>query len=105
MNRTFFRFASVAVLLVAISFVMIPTAEARGLSSSQRAVTSSTDLWSAALAWLSNLLPGGPAGQRGGLTHQSSASTSTTGTGTGGGGYTVNTGSCIDPMGGTKCNL
>ena len=31
MNRTFFRFASVAVLLLAISFVMIPTAEAREL--------------------------------------------------------------------------
>ena len=104
MNRTFFRVASVAVLLLAISFAMIPAAEARGLSNSQRAVTSTNDLWSAALAWLSSLLPGGQAGQRAGLTHQSSASTTLTGTGTGGG-YTTNTGSCIDPMGGAKCTL
>jgi hypothetical protein len=102
MNRTFFRFASVAVMLLAISFVMLPTAEARGLSGSQRTVTNTNDLWSTALAWLANLLPGGHAGQGAGLSHQSSAST-TTSTGTGGG-YTVNTGSCIDPMGG-KCNL
>ncbi len=104
MNRTFFRFVSVAALLLAITFVTLPTAEARGLSGSQRAVTSTNDLWSTAIAWLTNLLPGGHAGQRGGLGHLSSASTTTIGTGTGGGGYTVNTGSCIDPMGG-KCTL
>lgn len=104
MNRTFFRFVSVAALLLAITFVTLPTAEARGLSGSPRTVSSTNDLWSTALAWLTNLLPGDHAGQRGGLSHLSGASTSTTGTGTGGGGYTVNTGSCIDPMGG-KCSL
>ena len=103
MNRTFFRFVSVAAMLLAITIVTLPTAEARGLSGSQRTVTNTNDLWSTAIAWLTNLLPGGNAGQGAGLTHQSSAS-STTGTGTTTGPtYRVNTGSCIDPMG--KCNL
>jgi hypothetical protein len=102
MNRTFFRFVSVAAMLLAITFVTLPTAEARGLSGSQRAVTHTNDLWSTALSWLANLLPGGNAGQGAGLTHQSSAATTDTTTTTGG--YRVNTGSCIDPNG-LKCTV
>ena len=104
MNRNFFRFVSVAALLLAIIFVTLPSAEARGLSGAQRAVTNTHDLWSTALAWIANLLPGGHTGQGAGLTHQSSAATLGTGTGTDT--YTVkpNTGSCIDPMGG-HCTL
>jgi hypothetical protein len=104
MNRKFFRFVSVAAVVLAINVAMLPTAEARGLSGSHTAVTSTTDLWSAAIAWLTNLLPGGNTGHAAGLNHRSSAS-SITGTGTG----TVdtrmrpNTGSCIDPNG--KCNV
>jgi hypothetical protein len=101
MNRTFFRFVSVAAMLLAITFVTLPTAEARGLSGSQRAVTHTNDLWSTALSWLANLLPGGNAGQGAGLTHQSSAATTDTTTTSG---YRLNTGSCIDPMGG-HCTL
>jgi hypothetical protein len=103
MNRTFFRFVSVAAMLLAITFVTLPTAEARGLSGSQRAVTHTNDLWSTALSWLANLLPGGNAGQGAGLSHRSSAST-LGGTGTGDLQLRPNTGSCIDPMGG-HCTL
>ncbi len=105
MNRNFFRFVSVAAMLLAITFVTLPTAEARGFSGSQRAVTNTNDLWSTAISWLTNLLPGGHAGQGAGLTHLSGATT-TTGTGTGTTTYQSrpNTGSCIDPMGG-RCTL
>src|SRR5262245_53258785 len=104
MNRNFFRFVSVAAMLLAISLMILPTAEARGFSGSQKAVTHTNDLWSTAIAWLTNLLPGGNSGHGAGLTHQSSATT-TTGGGTTSTGptYRVNTGSCIDPMG--KCNV
>ncbi len=105
MKRTFFRFVSVATLLLAIIFVTLPTAEARGLSGAQRVVTPNNDLWNNAIAWLTNLLPNGHNGQGAGLTHQSSALTGTgTDTGTTTGGRRANTGSCIDPMGG-RCNL
>ena len=103
MNRNFFRFVSVAAMLLAITFVTLPTAEARGFSGSQRTVTNTNDLWSTAIAWLTNLLPGGNAGQGTGLTHRSSASTTTGGTTSTGPVYRVNTGSCIDPNG--KCNV
>ena len=101
MNRNFFRFVSVAAMLLAISLMILPTAEARGFSGSQKAVTHTNDLWSTAIAWLTNLLPGGNAGHGAGLTHRSSAST-LDGTGSTGPTYHVNTGSCIDPNG-FKC--
>jgi len=103
MNRKFFRLVSVAAILLAINFTMLPTAEARGLSGSHTAVTSTTDLWSIAISWLVNLLPGGHTGNGSGLTHRSSASgTSGTGTSTTPV-YRVNTGSCIDPNG--RCTV
>ena len=96
MNRKFFRLVSVAAILLAINFTMLPTAEARGLSGSHTAVTSTTDLWSIAISWLVNLLPGGHTGHGAGLTHRASA-VEVTGTGTGG--MRTNTGPCIDPNG------
>jgi hypothetical protein len=101
MNRKFFRLVSVAAILLAINFIMLPTAEARGLSGSHTAVTSTTDLWSAAITWLTNLLPGGNTGHAAGLNHRSSASSIT---GTVDTRMRPNTGSCIDPLGG-HCSI
>ena len=69
MTTKFFRLVSVVVLLLAITLTVLPTAEARGLSGSRTAVNSTNDLWSAAIAWLANLLPGGHTGQAAGLSH------------------------------------
>jgi hypothetical protein len=99
MNRNFFRFVSVAAVVLAINVAMLPTVEARGLSGSRTAVTNTNDMWSSAIAWLANLLPGGNTGHAAGLEHRSSAST-LTGTGTGSTTIRPNTGSCIDPLGG-----
>ena len=99
MNRNFFRFVSVAAVVLAINVAMLPTAEARGLSGSRTAVTNTNDMWSSAIAWLTSLLPGGNTGHGAGLEHRSSASTTIIGTGTGGTRMQPNTGACIDPNG------
>lgn len=98
MNRTYSRLVCVAALLLAINFATLPTAEARSLAGSHTAVTGTHDLWSAATAWLASLLPGSTTGRP--LNHLSSATTST---GTPSGGYRTNTGPCIDPLGGNRC--
>jgi hypothetical protein len=99
MNRKYFRLVCTVALLLALSFAVLPTAEARTLAGSRTAITGTHDLWSTALAWMTSLLPGATAGRP--LGHLSSAST-TGGTGTGGG-YTTNTGPCIDPLGVNRC--
>jgi hypothetical protein len=104
MDRKYFRFAcAVAILFVAWS-MMLPTAEARTLSGSRTTVTSSTDWFSAAVAWLADLLSFGQTGHQSnstGLTHAAAAANGpTTKSGTGG---TGDTGVCIDPMGTGIC--
>jgi hypothetical protein len=98
MNRNFFRFVSVAAVVLAINVAMLPTAEARGLSGSRTAVTSTNDMWSTAIAWLTSLLPGGNTGHGAGLDHRSSASTIATPPPSGPR-MSPNTGACIDPNG------
>jgi hypothetical protein len=98
MNRKFFRFVSVAAVVLAINVAMLPTVEARGLSGSRTAVTNTNDMWSTAIAWLTSLLPGGNTGHGAGLDHRSSASTIDPGT-TSGTRMRPNTGACIDPNG------
>jgi hypothetical protein len=97
MNRKYSRLVCSVALLLVLSFVMLPSAEARNLTGSRTAATGPQDLWSSAIAWLAHLLPGN-AGQP--VRHLLSASL--TG-GTGGGGYTTNTGPCIDPLGVNRC--
>jgi hypothetical protein len=101
MNRKYFRLVCVAAILFALNFAMLSTAEARSLSGSHKAVSGTHDVWSAATAWLAGLLPGGAVKRP--VSHTSAAS-STGGT-YGGGGYQTQTGPCIDPLGGTRCQL
>jgi hypothetical protein len=98
MNRKYFRLVCVVALLLALNFVLLPTAEARSLAGSRTTVTGTHDLWSTAIAFLTQLLPGFAAGRP--LGHVSSAATGGTGTG---GGYRTNTGPCIDPLGHGIC--
>ncbi len=97
MNRKFFRLVCVAALLLALNFVMLPTAEARSLTGSRTAVAGPQSLWSGAIAWLAQLLPGTASRT---LSHTSSATE--TG-GRTGGGYQTQTGPCIDPLGRNVC--
>jgi hypothetical protein len=97
MNQKYFRLVCVVALLLALNFAMLPTAEARSLTGSRTAVTGPQDLWSSAIAWLAQLLPGG-AGRS--MNHVSNATT--TG-GRTGGGYQTQTGPCIDPLGHSSC--
>jgi hypothetical protein len=96
MNRMSFRFAcAVAVLFVACT-LMLPNAEARGLSGSRMTVTSTTAWWTAAVDWFADLVNIGRTNHTpsSGLTHQSAASQDTA---------QPNTGGCIDPLG--KCKV
>jgi hypothetical protein len=94
MNRKFLRLVSVAAVALAINFAMLPTAEARDLSGSRTALTHTSDLWSAAIAWLADLLPGAHATRTTTPSHLVSYTITP-----GDGGYRTNTGPCIDPLG------
>ena len=79
------RLACIVVVLLIISFSILPLAEARGLSGST-AVTGATDWFSAAVSWLTELLiPGHTKHRPNGLSNQSANSSTS--------------GGCIDPMG------
>jgi hypothetical protein len=90
MNRKYLRLAFVVALLLALNFAILPTAEARSLSGSRTAATGTQDLWSAALAWVRNLLPG-DSGRS--VRHVSSATT--TGGRIGGGYQTLGHNVCV----------
>jgi hypothetical protein len=94
MNRKYFRLVCTVALLLALNFVVLPTAEARPLAGSRATITGAHDLWSTAIAWLTRLLPSASGRP---VRHLSSASIG------GGGGYQTNTGPCIDPLGHSIC--
>jgi hypothetical protein len=96
MNRKYFRLVAVAAVLFAVHFVMLPAADARGLSGSRATVRSGPDGFDAVLAWMANLLPGRHTGHSANLEHVTSRDLS-------GGVYRVNTGSCLDPNGIPRC--
>jgi hypothetical protein len=96
--RKYFRLVTVIAVLLAANFVLLPAAEARGLSGSRPAVHS-TSYFEAALAWMTDLLGLGHPSRPAAPTHLSSASFLGGGTG----GYVTNTGPCIDPNG-IRCN-
>jgi hypothetical protein len=99
MNRKYFRLVSVAAVVVAMNVATFPAAEARPLSGSHTTANHTSDLWSATVTWLTGLLPG-----HAGLRPAARATTSIGGTNTGT--AQPNTGSCIDPMGGsTHCSI
>src|SRR5262249_14237552 len=90
MRRNFFRLVAVVTMLLAVNFVLLPTAEARSLSGSRPAVHNTTDWFDAALAWMADLLGLGHATRPAAPAHLSGAS-STGGT-TGGIKYVPTTG-------------
>jgi Zn-dependent M28 family amino/carboxypeptidase len=102
MSHKSFRLVSVVAVVFVLTFALLPSAEARGLSGSRATVHNPTDWFGAAMAWMADLLNpghGGPAGLR----HPSGASTTIT-VPNGSPRYSPNTGACIDPMGGsTHC--
>jgi len=91
MNRKYLRLVGVVTVMLVTGLTVLPAAEARELSGSRFAVTSTTEVMSAALGWMADLLGLGHKG----LSHQASMSI-----GGPGGGYHTNTGPCIDPNGG-----
>jgi hypothetical protein len=97
MNRMSYRLVCVIIIVLAVNFALLPAAEARGLSGSRTTVQSTTDWFGAAMAWMSSLLN---TGHTAGLHHTSNASTVII-VPPGGPRATPNTGSCIDPLGGT----
>jgi hypothetical protein len=94
MDRKFFRFACATAILFVACTLMLPTAEARGLSGSRTTVTSTAAWWTAAVDWFADLVHIGRTNHTtsSGLTHQSAASQDTA---------QPTTGGCIDPLG--KC--
>jgi len=100
MSHKNFRLVSVVAVVFVLTFALLPTAEARGLSGSRATVHSTTDWFGAAMAWMADLLNLGHSGATG-LQHQSSAVSTIPGGTTQ---IKPNTGACIDPMGGsTHC--
>jgi hypothetical protein len=97
MNRMSYRLVCVIIIVLAVNFALLPAAEARGLSGSRATVQSTTDWFGAAMAWMSDLLS---FRHTAGLNHQSNASTVIIPP-SGGPHATPNTGSCIDPLGGS----
>jgi len=100
-SRKYFRLVAVVAVLLAANFVLLPAAEARGLSGSRPAVQS-TNTFEAALAWMADLLGLGPASRPTASAHLSAASL-TGGVLDGGIKYVPNTGPCIDPLGLNHC--
>jgi hypothetical protein len=100
MNRNSFRLICVVAVLVALCST-IPSAEARTLNGS-RTTANHTDIYSAAIAWLTQLgiLPSSQTG----LNHRASATSTTDGT-MSGGLSRPNTGACIDPLGSPHCSM
>jgi hypothetical protein len=98
MSHKYVRLVAVVAILLAVHFVTLPAAHARGLAGS-RATVHSADGFDAVLAWMAELLHLGHPDHTSGLSHQSSAITGG-GTPVGGPRYTPNTGPCIDPNGG-----
>jgi len=101
-SHKYFRLVAVIAVLLAANFVLLPAAEARGLSGSRPAVES-TNYFEAALAWMTDLLGLGHASRPAAPAHLSAASL-TGGTGGGGVKYVPNTGPCIDPNGNYGCS-
>jgi hypothetical protein len=101
-SRQYRRLIYVVAMLLLVSFAILPTAEARDLSGSRATVSSTSDWWGAAVAWVTELLNIGHTSNSKGLTHRSAASLG--GTTTYSGGYQPNTGSCIDPNGTSYCS-
>ena len=100
MNRMSYRLVCVAVVL-ALTVATLPATAAQSPRGSQTTVRSTYNFLSTAFAWLNDFLTG-PVARPQAPSHLSAASTTTSSSS--GGGYTVNTGSCIDPLGG-RCTL
>jgi hypothetical protein len=106
MNRKSVCLVVVASVVV-LSLTLLPTAEARELSGSRTTVTiaASADAgwWSAAAAWMADLLHLGMTNPAPGLTHSAGAVRTQPPTlppAT----KTLDNGLCIDPNGGTSCS-